>query len=71
MDFRSEAQLLYSFEVGNRRHVFSLAYSVTGDELRAQSSASSHEVTTHFRFAAGGILIFDFGGAQAWFVREL
>jgi hypothetical protein len=71
MDFRTGARLLYSFDVGGHRQVLPLNYRVTGDELHTGSPSSAHEVTMHFRFAAGGILILDFGGAQGWFVRVL
>lgn len=71
MDFRPDGQLLYSFDVGERRQVINLDYRTTGDELHTESPETSHEVLTHFRFVAGGALLFDFGGAQAWFVREL
>lgn len=71
MHFQTRDRLLYSFDVGDRRESMQLGYRVSGDEIRAEYPQAAHEVTTHFRFAAGGILVLDFAGAQAWFVREL
>ena len=71
MDFRKGTELLYSFAAGDGRQVLHLRYRVTGNELHTESPASSFEMTVHFRFAAGGALVFDFAGAEAWFVREL
>jgi hypothetical protein len=71
MEFREDSELLYSFVVNDARQLLHLRYRVTGDELHTESPASSFEMTVHFRIAAGGALVFDFAGAQAWFVRVL
>ena len=71
MDFRSGGRLLYGFDVGDRREIVSLLYRVEGDTLHTDNPATTHEVSTHFRIGEGDVLILDFAGARAWFVREL
>ncbi len=70
MDFRSGGRLLYGFDVGDRRETVRLIYRVDGNELHTDNPATTHEVSTHFAFGEGGVLILDFAGARAWFVRE-
>jgi hypothetical protein len=71
MEFQGGGRLLYGFDVGERRQVMQLVYRVEGDILHTDHPGTTHEVTTHFEFGAGEVLIFDFGGQRAWFVREL
>lgn len=71
MEFRAGGRLLYGFEVGARREVLALGYRIEGEVLHTESPATRHEMTAHFAFGAGDILIFDFGGPKAWFIREL
>ena len=71
MDFRSGGRLLYGFDVGERREVVPLLYRVEGDVLHTDNPATTHEVSTHFLIGVGDVLILDFAGARAWFVREL
>ena len=42
-----------------------------GDILHTDHPAASHARSTHFYFGAGEVLVLDFVGACAWFVREL
>lgn len=71
MDFRSGGRLMYGFDAGDRRQVVPLLYRVEGDVLHTDNPATTHEVSTHFAIGAGDVLILDFAGARAWFVREL
>jgi hypothetical protein len=71
MEFRSGGRLLYEFAAGARRQVVRLLYRVDGETLRTDNPSAQHELSTHFHFGAGGVLVFDFAGARAWFVREL
>jgi len=71
MEFLRGGRLHYEFLAGDRRQVISLLYRVEGNTLRTDNPAASHELSTHFQFGAGEVLIFDFAGARAWFVREL
>ena len=71
MEFLPGGRLQYEFLAGERRQVVSLLYRGEGDTLRTDNPSTSHELSTHFRFGAGEVLIFDFAGARAWFVREL
>lgn len=70
MEFREHGELLYSFAVGDRRQVVELRYHVRGDILSTTNPTAPHSMTVHFRLGAGDILVFDFGGAEACFVRE-
>ena len=71
MEFQRDGRLLYEFAVGDRRQVLHLLYRVDGDILHTDHPAASHARSTHFHFGAGEVLVFDFVGACAWFVREL
>jgi hypothetical protein len=71
MEFLDGGRLLYEFAAGERRQIVHLIYRVDGEMLRTDNPAASHELSTHFHFGAGGVLVFDFAGARAWFVREL
>lgn len=71
MEFRLGGRLLYSFEVGERRQVIQLIYRVTDDVLHTEYPGAAHDVEARFSFGAGEVLLFDFAGARAWFVKEL
>ena len=71
MEFQLGGRLLYGFDVGDRREIVALVYRVEGDVLHTDNPLTTHEMSTHFEIGAGGVLIFDFAGARAWFVREL
>ena len=71
MEFRQGGRLLYSFEVGDRRQVVSLVYSVHDDVLHTEYPGAAHDVEARFSFGAGEVLLFDFAGARAGFVKEL
>lgn len=70
MEFRQGGRLLYSFEVGDRRQVVSLVYQVRDDVLHTEYPGAAHDVEARFSFGAGEVLLFDFAGARAWFVKE-
>jgi hypothetical protein len=71
MEFRSGGRLLYEFIAGGKRHVVKLLYRVDGGTLRTDNPTSPHEATANFRFGAGEVLVFDFAGACAFFIREI
>ncbi|MEO6446995.1 MAG: hypothetical protein ABIZ91_17280 [Gemmatimonadaceae bacterium] len=71
MDFQAGGRLFYGFDVGETRQVMALYYRVEGDMLHTEFPATTHEVSTRFSFGAGDVLMLDFAGAKAWFVREL
>ena len=70
MEFRPGGRLLYTIVVEGHEHVVKLIYSVDGDVLRTDNPEHPHAVATHFAQGEGGVLVFDFSGARAWFVRE-
>lgn len=70
MEFQHGGRLRYEFAVGQRRQVLMLLYRVDGDTLHTDNPAASHARSTRFHFGAGEVLVFDFVGACAWFVRE-
>lgn len=71
MDFQPGGRLFYGFDVGDGRQVMALCYRVEGDVLHTEYPATTHEVSTHFAFGPGDVLVLDFAGAKAWFVREI
>jgi hypothetical protein len=73
MEFHSGGRLDYEFSTGETRQTIRLLYRVAGegDTLLTDNPAAPHERCTHFHFGAGEVLVFDFAGPRAWFVREL
>jgi len=73
MEFGAGGRLLYEFSAGGKRHQVKMLYRVDsdGETLCTDNPAAHHELSTHFHFGAGEVLVFDFAGARAWFVREL
>jgi hypothetical protein len=70
MEFRKHGQLHYGITVDGYTQVIPLLYRVAGDVLLTDNPAAPHATSTHFSLGAGDVLIFDFAGAQAVFVRE-
>lgn len=70
MDFRAHGELIYSFAVGERRYEVALIYRVTGDVLRTDNPAAPHATAVRFRIGAGDVLVLDFAGAEACFLRD-
>jgi hypothetical protein len=71
MEFQSGGRLLYTFDVGGRRATVPLVYRVHGETLRTDNPAAPHLAVTRFEFGPGDVLILDFAGARALFVREI
>ena len=71
MEFLQGGRLNYVFSTGDRRQSIPLLYRVEGNELHTEDPKTTHEVVTRFAFGPGDVLIFDFGGAKAWFVRVI
>jgi hypothetical protein len=70
MDFREHGDLRYRIPVEGREQEFALLYVVEGDVLRTDNPSAPHATATRFHLGAGGVLVFDFAGALAVFVRE-
>ncbi|HEU4631765.1 MAG TPA: hypothetical protein VFS08_18595 [Gemmatimonadaceae bacterium] len=70
MDFRAHGELIYSFAVGERRYEIALLYRVSGDVLRTDNPAAPHATAVRFRIGAGDVLVLDFAGAEACFLRD-
>lgn len=70
MDFGPGGRLRYTIPVEGRGHVVALVYRVEGDVLRTDNPSAPHATATRFWRGAGDVLVFDFAGAHAWFVRE-
>lgn len=71
MDFRPNGQLLYTIPVEADEMVIELIYRVEGNTLRTDNPLAPHATATQFEFGAGDVLILDFAGSKAWFIREL
>ena len=70
MEFREGGQLLYTIVVEGQEHIISLIYRVTGDMLQTDNPAAPHRTSTRFFHGEADVLMFDFAGALASFVRE-
>lgn len=70
MEFGAGGRLRYSFVVEGHAQDIALVYRVSGDVLQTDNPAASHVTATRFAQGEGGVLVLDFSGARAWFVRE-
>ena len=70
MEFQRGGHLRYTLAVDGRELVVPLIYRTTGDLLETDNPAAPHAMSTRFSLGAGDVLIFDFAGARAMFVRE-
>lgn len=70
MEFQRGGHLRYSLSVNGRVLVVPLVYRTTGDLLETDNPSAPHAMSTRFTLGAGDMLILDFAGAQAIFVRE-
>lgn len=70
MEFRRGGHLRYTLSVEGRELALALVYRVTGDLLETDNPASPRTMSTRVSLGAGDMLILDFAGARAIFVRE-
>jgi hypothetical protein len=70
LEFAPHGLLHYEFAVGTRREALTLAWAVEGDTLRTELTGGSHARSTLFHIGPGEVLVLDFVGARAWFIRE-
>ncbi len=70
MEFRRGGHLRYMLSIDGRELVVPLVYRTTGDLLETDNPQAPHAMSTRFILGAGDMLILDFAGAHAMFVRE-
>lgn len=70
MEFQRGGHLRYMMSVDGHELVVRLVYRTTGDLLETDNPAALHSMSTRFALGAGDVLILDFAGARAMFVRE-
>ena len=70
MEFAPGDQLFYHVDVGGRDQVIALVYRVEGDTLHTENPAAPHAMSVRFARGVGDVLLLDFGGPRASFVRE-
>ena len=70
MEFQPGGHLRYILSVDGRELVVPLIYRTTGDLLETDNPRAPHAMSTRFALGAGDMLILDFAGAHAIFVRE-
>lgn len=71
MEFRRGGELRYSFAVGDARMEVALLWLVDGDVLRTDNPAAPHATSVRWRIGEGDVLVLDFAGAEACFVRDV
>ncbi len=71
MEFLEHGRLRYSFDVGEHREMIAMHYVVDGSTLRTEVPGTTHAVAAGFEFGPGNVLVFHFGDAKAWLLREL
>ena len=70
MEFLPGGRLLYTIVVEGHMHVVRMIYRVEGDVLYTDNPEQPHAAVTRVALGEGGVMVFDFSGARAWFVRE-
>jgi len=70
MEFLPGGHLHYHVDVGGRDQVIALLFRVEGDLLLTDNPAAPHSMSVRIMHGAGDVLLMDFGGADAVFVRE-
>lgn len=70
MEFQLGGHLRYILSVNGHELVVPLVYRTTDDLLETDNPAAPHAMSTRFSLGAGDMLILDFAGARAIFVRE-
>ena len=71
LDFRTGGQLLYTIEVGGQARTFVLVWRVVDDQLETANPVDGHAMTASVSIGEADVLVLDFTGPRAWFVREL
>ena len=70
MEFRDGGELRYTIPLEGREFEIDLVYRVEGDLLLTDNHVAPHSTATRFELGAGDVLVFDFAGPRALFVRE-
>jgi len=70
MEFEEGGRLHYSFAVGDCRQTIDLVYRIDGKMLHTDNPSTSHETVVQWRIGMGEVLVLDFAGAEACFVRD-
>ena len=70
MEFLPGGRLLYGMVVDGHAHVVRLIYQIEGDMLRTDNPDHPHATSSRIALGEGGVLVVDFSGNRAWFVRE-
>lgn len=70
MEFHPAGRLSYGMEIDGRPTMLEMVYRAEDGTLTTNSPASGHSAVTRFRLGEGDVLVIDFSGAIACFVRE-
>jgi hypothetical protein len=70
MEFAADHELRYHVDVGGTDQVVELIYTVDGDTLNTENVITAHSMSVTFTRESGDVLMLDFGGVFAWFLRE-
>lgn len=70
LDFAEEGMLRYSFSVSGQSFAMELRWRVDRGMLHTSVPESGFTRDSRVMLGEGGVLILDFGGARAYFVRE-
>lgn len=70
MEFLPHGRLRYTIRVEGRQHEIALVYRVEGDMLQTDNPQAPHRTSTRLEHGDGDVLLLDFSGARAVFVRQ-
>ena len=70
MEFCPEGALRYHVDVGGRDQVIDLVYRLEGDVLHTANPSAPHSTSVRIVHGEADVMLLDFAGAQAMFIRE-
>lgn len=71
MVFLADGRLQYEFDAGSHRQQVQMFFRVEENTLHTEVPTTAHKRTALFSFGPGDVLIFDFAGLRAMFIREI
>jgi len=70
MIFTNDGKLIYSIHTGDKTQVINMVYEVSGDQIITDQPSNQRKEISKFYFEPSGILVVDYQGEKARFIRE-
>lgn len=70
MVFTNDGKLTYSIHTGDKTQVINMVYEVSGNQIITDQPSHPQKEISKFYFEPSGILVIDYQGEKARFMRE-